>query len=214
MWNAYSEDELRYTWSDDGSSWAPTADIARGENSYPYLRVAAAGDHQGFATWNPDGPNVAAVALEALPEPPAGSGGDSNSPKASGLKAGDSKLLPGQGTRFTFNSSEAGRAVLTVQKRVKGLKVKAKGKRRCVARSKKQVRKAPAKERCNAWKKIGSIAKQVKAGRNTIAFTGRLAGRKLTPGSYRARLKITDAAGNVSRAETVKFRVIKRKRGK
>lgn len=109
---------------------------------------------------------------------------------------------------------EAGRAVLTGQKRVKGLKVTVKGKRRCVAKSAKRVRKAPAKKRCKTWKKIGSIRKPVKAGRNTIVFSGRLAGRKLGPGRCRALLKITDLAGNVSRAEAVKFRVMERKRGK
>ena len=70
VWSAASDDELRYTWSDDGVNWAPAADIARGEDNYRYVRVAAAGDHQGFATWNPDGPTVAAVALEALPSRP------------------------------------------------------------------------------------------------------------------------------------------------
>ena len=70
VWNAYTDQELRYTWSDDGVTWAPPVDIARGE-SYPQVRVAAAGDHQGFAVWNRGGPDVVAVALEALPEPPA-----------------------------------------------------------------------------------------------------------------------------------------------
>jgi hypothetical protein len=214
VWEAYSDNELRYTWSDDGVNWAPAVDIARGESSYRYVRVSAAGDHQGFAVWDREGSDVAAVALEALPEPPAGSGGDSSAPTIGGLKASDSTLFPGQATKFKFNASEAGLAVLSVQKRVKGLKVKVKGKRRCVARSAKRVRKAAAKQRCRTWKKIGSIRKQVKAGANTIAFSGRLAGRKLKAGSYRALLKLTDSAGNVSRAETVRFRVIKRKKRK
>jgi len=213
VWNAYSDKELRYTWSDDGVNWAPTVDIARGEVYYD-LRVAAAGDHQGFAAWNRVGSDVVAVALEGLPEPPAGPGTDSSAPDVSGLKAGDSTLFPGQGTKFKFNASEAGRAVLTVQKRVKGLKIKLKGKRRCVAKSAKRVRKAPAKKRCKAWKKVGSIRKQVVAGHNTITFSGRLAGRKLGPGRYRALLKVTDSAGNVSRAETLKFRVLKPKKRK
>ena len=34
---------------------------------------------------------------------------------------------------------------------------------------------------------------------------------KLGPGKYRALLKITDTAGNVSSTETLRFRVLKRK---
>ena len=51
-------------------------------------------------------------------------------------------LLPGQGTTFTFNTSEAGKAVLSFQKRVKGLKVKKGGKLRCVPKTKKLVPQA------------------------------------------------------------------------
>lgn len=225
VWNAYSDQALRYRWSDDGVNWSPTVDIARGE-SYPYVRVAAAGDHQGFAVWNRGGSDVVAVPLEALPPLiGGGSGSDSTPPTVGGLDVGDKTLLPGQGTKFTFNSNEAGQAVLTVQKRVKGLKVKLKGKRRCVPQTKKRLRKikkaagspqalrkALRKRRCKAWKKIGSIRKAVTAGRNTIVFSGRLAGRKLGPGRYRALLKITDAAGNVSQTEIVKFRVVKRRK--
>ena len=52
--------------------------------------------------------------------------------------------------------------------------------------------------------------KNVGAGPNKIVFSGRLAGRKLGPGNYRALLKITDTAGNVSSTETLRFRVLKR----
>ncbi len=51
----------------------------------------------------------------------------------------------------------------------------------------------------------------VTAGRNEIAFSGRVAGRKLSPGTYRAQLTVTDAARNVSRTATVSFKVIGKK---
>jgi hypothetical protein len=65
--------------------------------------------------------------------------------------------------------------------------------------------------RCKAYKKIGSIKQAVVPGQNTIVFTGRVAGRKLRPGRYRALLVIRDAAGNVSRVERVRFRVLRRR---
>ena len=51
-------------------------------------------------------------------------------------------------------------------------------------------------------------------GDNTIAFNGKIAGRKLKPGKYRASLVITDDAGQVSRTETTNFQVVKPKKPK
>jgi len=227
VWNAYTDQELRYTWSDDGVTWAPPVDIARGE-SYPQVRVAAAGDHQGFAVWNRGGPDVVAVALEALPEPPAGGGGggaDTTDPAVSGFGIGDRTLRPGAGTTFSFSSSEAGLAVLTFNKRVKGLKVRQRGRRRCVPQTRQRLRRlrrsagsrAAYRRRlrqrsCRAWKRVGVIRRDVSAGRNAIVWNGRVAGRRLSPGLYQARLVITDVAGNVSRTERLRFRVQRRRR--
>ena len=136
----------------------------------------------------------------------------------------DPTLTPGQGTRFTFTSSEAGVATLTVQKQVKGVKVKVRDKRKCLPQTKKRLRAlrrragSPAayrrllrKLRCTAYKKIGSIKQAVTPGQNTIVFSGRIAGRRLRPGRYRALLVIRDTAGNLSRVERVRFRVFRRR---
>ena len=55
-------------------------------------------------------PAAAAPVAAARPTPPA----------AGDLAIGDTTLFPGQGTTFSFNSSEAGMAKLTVQKQVPG----------------------------------------------------------------------------------------------
>ena len=47
------------------------------------------------------------------------------------------------------------------------------------------------------------------AGRNRKRFSGRIAGRRLSPGRYRAALVATDAAGNASKPKRVAFRVVK-----
>jgi hypothetical protein len=52
--------------------------------------------------------------------------------------------------------------------------------------------------------------RRLQAGKHTIAFRGRLAGKKLAPGRYRATLIATDAAGNRSSPERLPFRVKKR----
>jgi hypothetical protein len=116
-------------------------------------------------------------------------------------------------------------ATLTVQKQVPGLKVRQRGRTRCVPATRRRLRAlrrragSPAafrrllrQRRCRAYKRIGRIQQAVTPGRNTIVFNGRIAGRRLRPGRYRALLVIRDSAGNVSRTEQVRFRVLRRRR--
>lgn len=237
VWNNYNDGKLRYRWSDDGVNWSAPVDLARGA-SYQHVRVAAAADHQGFAVWA-QGADIMAVPLEGLPDPPTGGGGDTAAPGVSGFGIGDSTLAPGQGTTFSFNSSEAGIATLTIEKRVKGLKLRQRRRTRCLPQTRGRLRglrrslgrrpdvrrlrgRARARRlnglvrrrRCRAFKRVGRITQVVTPGRNTIVFSGRIAGRRLTPGLYRARLVVRDAAGNVSRTETLRFRVVRPRRGR
>ena len=150
VWSAYNDGALRYRSSDNGVNWSPTVNIARGENGYPEVRVSAAADHQGFAVWNRGGPDVVAVPLEALPPLPPSGGGpgggepprvDVLPPVVGGFDIGRDTLLPGEGSRFGFNSSEAGLATLTVRRQVAGLRVRRAGRLVCVPRTRRLVRR-------------------------------------------------------------------------
>lgn len=232
VWSAYQDQALRYRWSDDGVNWSPVVDIARGEFAYPQVRVSAAADHQGFAVWNRGGADVAAVALEALPPRSGGSGSGSGPgsgpgsgsdfipPEVGGFSVGNNSLLPGEGTFFDFNSSEPGLATLTLRRQVAGLRIRRGGRSVCVPRTPRLLRRirrsvgspfafrrALRGRRCRARKTIGRISQAVSSGQNTIVFNGRIAGRRLRPGRYFAELQIRDAAGNLSRVETLQFRV-------
>jgi len=235
VWNQYTDEKLRYSFSDDGVNWSAPVDIARGE-SYRHVRVAAAPDHQGFAVWDDNAsPSIDAVPLEPLP--PIAGGQDTTDPVVDGFDIGDSTLTPGQGTKFSFNSSEAGTARLVFEKAGKGLKLKQGRKLRCLGRTKKRLRKlrkALAKKKavkglkgrarrrklaqlirkrgCTAYKTIGSITQAVTPGRNEIVFTGKIAGRNLSPGRYRATLTVRDTAGNLSAKRRINFRVVGRKK--
>ena len=79
------------------------------------------------------------------------------------------------------------------------------------AGSRTEFRRLLRRRRCTAHKRIGSIRQRVTPGRNTIVFSGRIAGRRLRPGRYRALLVIRDD-GNVSRVERIRFRVLRRRR--
>lgn len=59
---------------------------------------------------------------------------------------------------------------------------------------------------CPTRRRVGEIRKAARRGRNEIAFTGRLAGRKVASGKYLAVLLARDDAGNLSRRETIRFR--------
>ncbi len=54
------------------------------------------------------------------------------------------------------------------------------------------------------------LTRRAKAGARSLAFSGRVKGRTLKPGSYRLLVRATDAAGNRSAARTVRFRVVRR----
>ena len=226
---------LRYSRSDDGgATFTPAANLALRETFIDPL-VEVGGTGTGFAVWKGTGDHdgIRVVPIDPQPEPAAPGGGgpggggvpDTTAPTAGDLTIGDSTLFPGQGTTFGFNSSEAGTATLTVQKQVPGLKMRIRGRVRCVPQTRKRLRKLRRqadslaefrrllrKRRCKAYKRIGSIQRVVAPGQNTIAWNGRIAGRRLRPGRYRALLVIRDSAGNKSSVERIRFRVLRRRR--
>ena len=224
VWSTiYDGGRLRYTRSDDGgSSFGPAATLAVKE-AFVDPAVATAPSGAGFAVWSGMGDTpIRVVALEPITESAAGP------PEISDLSIDDSTLAPGQSAVFTFTSSEAGNAVLTLEKRLRGLKLgKAKKKQRCKPRTKKRYRslrrqlakkysgkalkRKLKKRRCWAWTEIGRIEQAVSAGPNAIVFSGKIADRNLRPGRYRASLVVSDLEGNVSRTETIEFKVTGKK---
>ena len=113
-----------------------------------------------------------------------GGGGDVVAPRITGLTLKPGAFAAGRRARITVTVSEAATLRFTVQRRRGGRKA------RYVTR--------------------GRFAKKGKAGRNRIAFRGRLKGRKLPAGRYRLRVVATDAAGNRSKARSVTFRILRR----
>jgi len=92
-------------------------------------------------------------------------------------------------TKLTTTISEASRLRLAVERRATGRR----GHGRCVARA--TAKKAA---RCTRWVPRGVALTRAAAGpgRVTLAFNGRVNGRRLAPGRYRFVLEASDAAGN------------------
>lgn len=232
VWSSlYGGGRLRYTVSDTGGgSFTPVANLATGE-TFNEPEVAAGPDGRGFATWTPNVSGAIRIVpldpqFEPPPTPPAPTV-DTAKPGVSGFDISDRTLRPGQKASFSFRSTEPGNAVLTVEKRFAGIKGKRKGKRVCLPKTKKRLaalrRKAGNPQaygkllkrlRCTGYRRVGEIRQSVRAGKNTIQFGGRVAGRKLSKGAYRATLVVTDSAGNVSRTETLNFKVVGEKKAK
>jgi hypothetical protein len=112
---------------------------------------------------------------------------------APGVKSG--------GTKISFSLSEAATVRFTIERRARGRKAG----RKCVA-PRPSNRGA---RNCVRWLKVrGQIERTVVAGSNSFRFAGRLAGRKLSPGAYRAVSVATDAAGNPSAVARRAFSVL------
>jgi hypothetical protein len=110
-----------------------------------------------------------------------------------------------RGTRFRYTLSEAAKVTITIERKLKGRRVK-RGKKRVCARPTRKNRK---KRRCTRFKRAGILSAQKAAGRQNTPFTGRLKGKALKRGSYRATLVATDAQGAKSKPRRLTFRIVK-----
>jgi hypothetical protein len=103
---------------------------------------------------------------------------------AGGKKARRAGRLP-RGTTFSFDLSAAATARIAIARRHPGTK---RG-RRCVAPHGKPRR------HCTRLVTVGTLVRAARAGADKIPFGGRLKGRALHPGIYRATLTATSVAG-------------------
>jgi len=165
-----------------------------------------------------DTPQSAVVSYRPVPPPPAatptatatpgpGGGGstspDTIAPTLQALLIGTTKVVAGKGTTFTLRLSEAGTVKVLITRATRGRKV---GKK-CV----KTTRKNRRRKACTYQKRITTITRTGQpAGTVKIKFTGKVRGKKLPRGTYTAKVTITDAAGNVSKAKTLVFRIVRR----
>ena len=171
-----------------------------------------------------DGSDVGAVELvgDGLPDVgtpggPAGSGPDGVAPTFASARLTNKKFAvdrkgPAEaavrtaaakkGTTFVYSLSEPARVVITIESKQKGRKVG----RSC----RKPSRSNRKRKRCIRWVRTGAFAHQSAAGANTKRFSGRIGRKALKPGSYRASLVATDAAGNASAAKRLTFKVVRR----
>jgi hypothetical protein len=107
------------------------------------------------------------------------------------------------GTRFRFRLSAAAKVQIAITRSVGGLR---RG-RSCVAPTTK-LRRARAKK-CTRTLTVGKLIRtKLHAGSNTVAFSGRIGTRPLSPHAYKAALSASNAGGR-ARSVTLAFTIVR-----
>jgi dipeptidyl aminopeptidase/acylaminoacyl peptidase len=104
-----------------------------------------------------------------------------------------------RGTVLRFTLSAAGRVEFAFERRLTG--------RRASGRCGRPTAHNRGGPRCSYYANAGSFSQGATAGANRVAFTGRVAGRALRPGSYRLTLTAIGAAGARSTTQRIHFTV-------
>jgi sugar lactone lactonase YvrE len=145
-------------------------------------------------------PTPILAAVSRLGASPAAFAAASRGPSATATR----KTRP-VGTRVSFTLNEAANVRFTVQRPAPGRRVRH-GRRTTCDPTRRKNRRKP---RCTRLVTLrGSFTRSGAAGKNKFRFTGRLNGRKLTPGSYRL-VATPSAGGRAGRSASVAFRIIR-----
>jgi glutamate synthase domain-containing protein 3 len=154
---------------------------------------------------------VAPAQPTPLPVPPPA---DTLAPRLSGASLTNRRFRVGRraklrlaarvpiGTRFRYTLSEPAAVEISIERALPGRRVGG----RCL-RPSRALRSRP---RCTRLVARGAFTAQGRAGANRTWFSGRIGRRALPAGSYRARLTATDAAGNRSVTQSVRFKIVGR----
>jgi hypothetical protein len=103
------------------------------------------------------------------------------------------------GTSFKFTLNEAATVKLTFTTTLKGRKVSHK----CVA----QTSKNKHKPKCTTARAVGTMTVSGRAGKNTVAFAGKIGGHELAPGTD--NVTITATSGKSTSSKTLSFTIVK-----
>jgi Domain of unknown function (DUF4394) len=106
-----------------------------------------------------------------------------------------------RGTTFRFTLSEPARVRIAFSRATAGRRVG----RTCHAATHARRNR----RKCTRYVAVGSLSASAVVGRNSVKFSGRLKGRALASGAYRASLTARDAIEQRSRIRTVSFRVVR-----
>jgi hypothetical protein len=198
-----------------GASTTAFASLTVGGVSRLYSANLATGAATLVGDIGPSGTAIADIAVTAQvlapapqPQPPAPDPAPALSAVSltnrsfapTGVRAKSRKRVA-RGTTFRFTLSESAKVRIAFERRTGGRRVGGK----CLA----PTRARRNRRACTRYVAIGSISASGVAGRNSVKFSGRLKGRPLAVGAYRATLAATDSAGQRSQPATLRFSVVR-----
>lgn len=123
--------------------------------------------------------------------------------KSTSIAAKAHRKAPARGTQLRFKTSEAGKLKIVIERALPGRKARKGHKRIC-----KPVRQRVHHGGCTAFKRSGTLTRNVKSGRGKVSLSGRIGKRRMPAGHYRLTLTERDAAGNVSKAVRRNFTIL------
>jgi hypothetical protein len=139
------------------------------------------------------------------PGPPVAPGGgnvaDRTAPRITNFTVSPTRPKSGKPAKFGLTLSEPATVKIVIERAAKGWRKGAK----CVAAKPKSKPR-----RCTRYLRVGALTKAGLSGTAVVAFAGKLGGRALKAGAYRARATATDPAGNASPASTLSFSVTRK----
>jgi hypothetical protein len=104
------------------------------------------------------------------------------------------------GTTFSFRLDRAATVKIAIQKRPAGQRVN--------GICKPPSHKLRHRPRCTRTIKIATLSRTGRAGNDKVTFSGRISGKALGPGNYRAVFTTTNAAGPSS-PKTIAFTIVR-----
>jgi hypothetical protein len=125
---------------------------------------------------------------------------DTVAPGVSRVKLAKRRFVAGKGAPLKLRLSEAGSVRIVISRGMRG--------RRAGAACKPKTRRNQRRKACTFSKQVATITRRAQpAGDISIPFSGKIGKKKLSPGTYTARVVVTDAAGNRSKATSLVFRI-------
>ncbi len=104
-----------------------------------------------------------------------------------------------RGTVFSFTLDQTATVAVQIQRIGTGRRAH----RTCKA-ARRRLRHSP---KCTIYTTVATLTRSGHAGLNKLPFTGRIAGKALNPGRYRALFSVNDAAG-ASKAQGIAFTIV------
>jgi sugar lactone lactonase YvrE len=196
---------LRYDWDLDGDgvferrTTAPAVSLGYADSRTLTARVRVSDPHRAAAT--ADAPLTVDATSPLLGGFRASARTILGRARSRRVRPGAAAARPRRTTTFRYLLSEPAAVAIRIERALAGRRVRG----RCRAPGR---RKVPRRARCTRWREVVVLRQREAAGPNGLQFSGRVGGKRLTSGRYRATAWAADSVGNGSQPKSIRLRVV------